>query len=182
MFCHQSKSLSQSLDMMRRSLNSCVIAATPLNLSSKQQQSWRTRHLWSVSHVRLMRYNLGSGSDARGITYSRWGPPVWVNIRLCVDFSIRAPQLRRSLRTGATFITSSRRTNHMQAVSSLDHFIHELVRMGMLEIAQGRRRTTKAYECFQVPTSAIQSAIQGIPHEHPAAGQNRGSNKTRIAN
>src|SRR5438105_4884165 len=37
--------------------------------------------------------------------------------------------------------------------------------MGMLEIAQGKRPTTKAYERFQVPTSAIQSAILGIPHE-----------------
>lgn len=35
-------------------------------------------------------------------------------------------------------------------VSALDHFVHELVRIGMLEIAQGLRPATPAYSRFSV--------------------------------
>jgi hypothetical protein len=70
----------------------------------------------------------------------------------------------QSMTTSALDLTDILRAEIVQAVSSLDHFIHELVRMGMIEIAEGKRPQTKAYERFQVPTSAIESAIQGVPH------------------
>jgi hypothetical protein len=70
----------------------------------------------------------------------------------------------RNMTTPALDLTDILRAEIVQSVSSLDHFIHELVRLGMIKIAEGQRAPTKAYERFQVPTSVIQSAIQGVPH------------------
>jgi hypothetical protein len=70
----------------------------------------------------------------------------------------------RNMTTPALDLTDILRAEIVQSVSSLDHFIHELVRLGMIEIAEGKRSPTKAYEKFQVPTSVIRSATQGVPH------------------
>ena len=45
------------------------------------------------------------------------------------------------------------------AVSALDHFIHELVRLGMLEAYRGNRPRTKKFLGFQV---SLESALTGI--------------------
>jgi hypothetical protein len=70
----------------------------------------------------------------------------------------------KNMTTPALDLTDILRAEIVQSVSSLDHFIHELVRMGMIEIAEGKRPPTRAYESFQVPTSVIRSSIQGVPH------------------
>jgi hypothetical protein len=43
-------------------------------------------------------------------------------------------------------------------VSALDHFVHELVRVGMLEVHAQHRQATRAFARFKVPLSAVQSA------------------------
>jgi HEPN superfamily RiboL-PSP-like protein len=70
----------------------------------------------------------------------------------------------QNMTTPALDLTDILRAEIVQSVSSLDHFIHEVVRLGMIEIAEGKRPPTKAYERFLVPTSVIRSAIQGVPH------------------
>ena len=45
------------------------------------------------------------------------------------------------------------------AVSALDHFIHELVRLGMLEAYRGNRPRTRRFLGFQV---SLESALTGI--------------------
>lgn len=45
------------------------------------------------------------------------------------------------------------------AVSALDHYIHELTRIGMLEVLNGSRPQTGAFERFQV---TIKAAIEGM--------------------
>jgi RiboL-PSP-HEPN len=74
-------------------------------------------------------------------------------------------EVLQSMTTSALDLTDILRAQIVQAVSSLDHFIHELVRTGMIEIAEGKRPQTRAYDSFQVPTRVIQSVIQGIPHD-----------------
>lgn len=42
-----------------------------------------------------------------------------------------------------------------QAVSALDKLVHDLVRVGMMEIYQGRRSTTPKYESFTIPLGIL---------------------------
>lgn len=51
------------------------------------------------------------------------------------------------------------RAELVMAVSALDHYIHEIVRLGMLEAYSGRRVQTQAFLRFQV---TLESALQGI--------------------
>jgi hypothetical protein len=51
------------------------------------------------------------------------------------------------------------------AVSALDHFVHELTRLGMIEASKGSRAKTEAYLRFQVPISVADSAVSGVPCE-----------------
>ncbi|MBC8228406.1 hypothetical protein H8E77_02515 [bacterium] len=51
------------------------------------------------------------------------------------------------------------RAELVMAVSALDHYIHEMVRLGMLEAYSGHRIQTPAFLRFQVTLSA---ALQGI--------------------
>lgn len=50
-------------------------------------------------------------------------------------------------------------------VSSLDNFIHDIARLGMILIAQGKRNKTEAYLRFDMPLSAVESAINGVDHD-----------------
>lgn len=45
------------------------------------------------------------------------------------------------------------------AVSALDYFVHELIRIGMVEIAEGKRQETDAYKKFAIPIEHIQETI-----------------------
>jgi len=61
--------------------------------------------------------------------------------------------------TSAVDLTDILRAQLVLVVSVLDHFIHEVVRIGMLEIYEGKRSKTAQYAKFQV---SLESASQGI--------------------
>lgn len=50
------------------------------------------------------------------------------------------------------------RSELVLAVSALDHFVHEIVRKGMLESHDGLRNRTKQYLSFQVPLNHLEKA------------------------
>ena len=45
------------------------------------------------------------------------------------------------------------------AVSALDYYIHEVVRIGMLEIYRGQRPETPAFSRFQISLSSLRQAL-----------------------
>ena len=45
------------------------------------------------------------------------------------------------------------------AVSALDHYVHELARLGMLECWRGARAPTDAFGKFQIPASTVSSLL-----------------------
>ena len=53
------------------------------------------------------------------------------------------------------------RTQIVLAVSSLDHFIHEIVRFGMLEVYDGKRPPTDTFRRFQVTMGAAMTGLAG---------------------
>jgi len=67
-----------------------------------------------------------------------------------------------NLTTEAIDLSDILRASLVLAVSALDHFAHEFVRLGMLEVHQGNRPTTDAYLSFRVPMSAAREAIVDI--------------------
>jgi len=71
----------------------------------------------------------------------------------------------QSLTTSAIDVSDLWRAQIVLAVSALDYFIHELARLGMVECSKGIRPKTDAYLRFDIPLSATESAINGIPHE-----------------
>jgi hypothetical protein len=64
-----------------------------------------------------------------------------------------------SLTTSVIDLSDILRASLVLAVSALDHFVHEFVRLGMLELHRGNRPTTDAYLSFRVPMSATREAI-----------------------
>ena len=68
----------------------------------------------------------------------------------------------QSVTTLAIDFSDLLRAQIVLAVSALDHFVHELSRLGMIEIAQGVRPQTAAYLRFEVP---LTSALRGLPHD-----------------
>jgi hypothetical protein len=69
-----------------------------------------------------------------------------------------------AMTTPAIDVSDLLRSQIVLAVSALDHFVHELARLGMIEISQGARAKTDGYLRFQMPVSAIESALSGVPH------------------
>lgn len=63
------------------------------------------------------------------------------------------------LTTSAVDLTDLQRAALVLAVSGLDHYIHELVRIGMLEINRAGRPATDAHLSFKVPLLATRSAL-----------------------
>jgi len=63
-----------------------------------------------------------------------------------------------SITTQAVDLSDFLRAEIVLAISALDHFIHELVRLGMLEICSGPRRPTDAYHSFLIPLQYAHSA------------------------
>jgi hypothetical protein len=70
-----------------------------------------------------------------------------------------------AMTTQAIDISDIWRAELVLAVSALDHFIHELARTGMVEIANGTRTKTDAYLRFRIPLAAAESALAGVPHD-----------------
>src|SRR5713101_9405668 len=64
-----------------------------------------------------------------------------------------------TLITAAVDLSDILRASLVLAVSALDHFVHEFVRLGMIEVHRGNRPTTEAYLSFRVPMSAAREAI-----------------------
>ena len=67
-------------------------------------------------------------------------------------------QALNSQTTIALDLSDLLRSELMMAVSALDHYVHELVRIGMLDVYLGNRTPTDAYLRFQIPLgSALQA-------------------------
>lgn len=64
-----------------------------------------------------------------------------------------------SITTPAVDLTDLYRASLVLGVSALDYFVHEFVRMGMLEVNSGARAPTDAYLSFRIP---LKSVGQGV--------------------
>uniref|UniRef100_E6QPW1 RiboL-PSP-HEPN domain-containing protein n=1 Tax=mine drainage metagenome TaxID=410659 RepID=E6QPW1_9ZZZZ len=71
-----------------------------------------------------------------------------------------------SVTTSIIDVSDMWRAQIVLVVSALDHFIHDVTRLGMIEISKGSRQKTDAYLRFQMPFTAIESALNGMPHEN----------------
>jgi hypothetical protein len=50
-------------------------------------------------------------------------------------------------------------------VSALDHFVHEMTWLGMIDIAKGNRPKTDAYARFALPLDALEQGLAGQSHD-----------------
>ncbi len=64
-----------------------------------------------------------------------------------------------AITTDAVDLTDIYRASLVLGVSALDHFVHEFVRIGMLEVHRGSRPATNAHLSFKVPLSAARAGI-----------------------
>ncbi|HJW31981.1 MAG TPA: HEPN domain-containing protein [Holophagaceae bacterium] len=63
--------------------------------------------------------------------------------------------------TGALDLSDLFRASLVLAVSALDHFVHELSRKGMLEIAAGTRPSTDAFGRFSISMTTATTLLNG---------------------
>ena len=63
------------------------------------------------------------------------------------------------LTTPAVDLTDILRAQIVMSVSALDHYIHEITRVGMLEVYDGARPSTDAFLRFQVTMGAVMDGI-----------------------
>jgi len=63
------------------------------------------------------------------------------------------------LTTEAIDLTDILRATLVLSVSALDQFVHDFVRLGMLEVHQGTRPTTDAHLSFKVTLGSVQTAL-----------------------
>jgi hypothetical protein len=62
--------------------------------------------------------------------------------------------------TGGTFdLSDLLRTQIVMVVSAFDHYVHEVTRVGMVEIVSGGRAPTPAFNRFPIPMGAVVQAI-----------------------
>jgi len=76
--------------------------------------------------------------------------------------------------TTALDLSDILRAELVLSVSALDHYVHELVRLGMLDAFRGRRSRTRQFLDFQV---SVESALEGI-----IGGEDWLDNQIRIRN
>ena len=86
------------------------------------------------------------------------------NLKRCRELGELAIAVKR-LTSSAIDVSDIWRAQIVLVVSALDQFIHELVRLGMVESAKGNRSKTESYMRFDLPLVATESAIKGIPPE-----------------
>lgn len=67
--------------------------------------------------------------------------------------------------TVAIDVTDMWRAQIVLGVSALDYLIHELARIGMIEISKGIRPRTDAFAKFQLSLDAVERALNGHAHE-----------------
>lgn len=70
-----------------------------------------------------------------------------------------------SMTTAAIDVSDVWRAQLVLAVSALDYCVHELCRLGMIDIAKGLRPKTDAYLKFQIPIRTVDGAMSGLTHE-----------------
>lgn len=61
--------------------------------------------------------------------------------------------------TAALDFSDMLRAEIVLAVSALDHYVHEIVRLGMLDIYRGNRPTTRHFLRFQVSINSVTQAV-----------------------
>ncbi|MBI1929443.1 hypothetical protein HYR99_35015 [Candidatus Poribacteria bacterium] len=61
--------------------------------------------------------------------------------------------------TQAIDLSDILRAELVMAVSALDHYIHEIARLGMLEVYHGTRAETLAFQRFQISLERVRQAI-----------------------
>ena len=68
--------------------------------------------------------------------------------------------------TAALDLTDLLRSQVVMVVSALDHYIHEITRIGMLEVYEGKRPQTPAFLRFQVTMEATLQAIAAVQEDN----------------
>lgn len=61
--------------------------------------------------------------------------------------------------TAAIDLSDILRSELVMAVSALDHYIHEIVRLGMLEVYRGIRPETSAFLRFQISLESVRQVV-----------------------
>lgn len=69
-----------------------------------------------------------------------------------------------NITTAAVDVSDMWRAQIVLGVSALDHLIHEMSRLGMIESAAGTRPKTDSFRRFQLPLAAFDLGISGQPH------------------
>ena len=67
--------------------------------------------------------------------------------------------------TPAIDVSDMWRAQIVLGVSALDHLIHEMARLGMIESSKGTRSKTDAFSKFQLPLDAVERGFSGQAHE-----------------
>lgn len=67
--------------------------------------------------------------------------------------------------TAALDLSDILRAEIVLAVSALDHFVHEIVRLGMLEAYRNERQRTRSFQNFRVSLSSVSHAISDSPNQ-----------------
>ena len=67
--------------------------------------------------------------------------------------------------TAALDLSDILRAEIVLAVSALDHFVHEIVRLGMLEAYRNERPRTRSFQNFRVSLSSVSHAISDSPNQ-----------------
>jgi hypothetical protein len=87
------------------------------------------------------------------------------NLKRARELGALAASVER-ITTSAIDVSDMWRAQIVLGVSALDHFVHEIARIGMIEIAKGLRPKTDAYSRFALPIKAIDHALTGQSPEN----------------
>src|SRR5437879_200194 len=82
------------------------------------------------------------------------------NMQRVQDFQSLYTALVRQV-SSAVELDDILRATLVMAVSALDHFVHEVVRLGMMEIWIGKRPETPAFRKFSVSIASARLAASG---------------------
>src|SRR5216117_1517103 len=68
----------------------------------------------------------------------------------------------KTLTTSAVDVSDILRASLVLGVSALDHFVHEFVRLGMVEVHRGLRQATDAHLAFRITLSHARAALADV--------------------
>lgn len=100
------------------------------------------------------------------------------NLRRVRDVGVLAASLS-TLTAPIVDVSDILRSQIVLVVSALDHFVHELVRLGLLECYAGNRPMTSDGLDFGVSLAAVQQAVLGVPHSTWLSSEIRERNSYR---